>query len=60
MLANPRDVVIDFSDRNITSSGRMCFLWRMARHLDLLRELSRLPSLKLRRRGVPDAERTCR
>ena len=58
MLANPRDVVIDFSDRNITSSGGMCFLWRMARHLDLLRELSRLPSLKLRRRGVADAERT--
>ena len=58
MLANPRNVVIDFSNHALTGSGGTCFLSRMARHLNLFSELSGLPSLKKRMRGVSDAERT--
>ncbi|MCY4142118.1 MAG: hypothetical protein OXG08_00320 [Gammaproteobacteria bacterium] len=53
-LANPHGVVIDLSDCHFTGSGGMCFLSGMARHGDLLRELSHLPSLKRPWLGVPD------
>ena len=58
MLANPKDVVIDFSNRQLTGSGGLCFLSHMARHLNLFHDLSCLPSLKSRKTGVSDAERT--
>ncbi len=58
MITNPRRVEVDFSNHHLTGSGGLCFLSRMARRLDLFRELSGLRSLKRRRRGVPDAERT--
>ena len=58
MVPNPKGVVIDFSNRRVTGVAGVGFLSRMAHHVELFRELSRLRTLKRRARGASEAERT--
>ena len=58
MVTKIPKIEIDFCDRNLTGKGGLAFLGRVARHVDLLGDLERLPALKRRARGVSDARRT--
>ena len=52
----PAKIDIDFTDAQLTGHGGWAFLARMARSLELPRQLTQALRLKRRRRGASDAE----